>query len=76
MSSGENIALLDVREQVEFNALRLTVPVNLPLTELLEAARNDSLKALIERKIPRKMPRKSLFNCTGYTPNRLKRLVK
>ena len=66
MSSGENIALLDVREQVEFNAFAIDGAINLPLTELLEAARNDSLKALIERKIPVNA-QKIVIYCTGYT---------
>ncbi len=66
MSSGENIALLDVREQVEFNAFAIDGAINLPLTELLEAARNDSLKALIERKIPANA-QKIVIYCTGYT---------
>ena len=66
MSSGENIALLDVRERVEFDAFAIEGAVNLPLTELLEAARNDSLKALIERKIPANA-QKIVIYCTGYT---------
>ena len=66
MSSGENIALLDVREQVEFEAFAIDGAINLPLTELLEAARNDSLKALIERKIPANA-QKIVIYCTGYT---------
>ena len=66
VSSGENIALLDVRERVEFDAFAIEGAVNLPLTELLEAARNGSLKALIERKIPANA-QKIVIYCTGYT---------
>ena len=60
LSSDENIALLDVREQVEFEAFAIDGAINLPLTELLEAGRNSVLKALIERKIPANA-QKSLF---------------
>lgn len=66
LSSNENIALLDVREQVEFKAFAIDGAINLPLTELLEAGRNSVLKALIERKIPANA-QKIVIYCTGYT---------
>lgn len=66
LSSDENIALLDVREQVEFEAFAIDGAINLPLTELLEAGRNSVLKALIERKIPANA-QKIVIYCTGYT---------
>lgn len=65
LSSDENIALLDVREQVEFEAFAIDGAINLPLTELLEAGRNSVLKALIERKIPANA-QKIVIYCTGY----------
>ena len=46
--------------------LRLTVLLICPSLELLEAARNGSLKALIERKIPTNA-QKIVIYCTGYT---------
>lgn len=66
MPEGEKIALLDVRERVEFAAFAIEGAINLPLTEILESSRKGDLKALIGRKIPTNA-REIVIYCTGYT---------
>ena len=66
MPEGEKIALLDVRERVEFAAFAIEGAINLPLTEILESSRKGDLKALIGRKIPPNA-REIVIYCTGYT---------
>lgn len=66
LSGGETIAFLDVRESVEFAAFAVENAINLPLTEVLKAAREGELKALIGRKIP-PSAREIVIYCTGYS---------
>lgn len=62
----QKIALLDVRERVEFEAYAIENAENFPLTEILAAAREGALAAELREKVTPNAKYLVVY-CTGYT---------
>ena len=65
MKEGQ-IDLIDVRERVEYQAFALPGAVNLPLTEIMEAAKNGTLGAVFRQSVSKNSHALVLY-CTGFT---------
>ena len=65
MKEGQ-IDLIDVRERVEYQAFALPGAVNLPLTEIMEAAKNGTLGAVFRQSVSKNSHAFVLY-CTGFT---------
>ena len=66
LSQHEKMTLIDVREAIEFSSFAIDGAINLPLTEILEAAREGRLAAKIREKID-PASKYLVVYCTGYT---------